>query len=103
MVFGIKLNQIHILFQLLVPINGVRKSRSSRRRKQINSVGKENDDWAQMSSHKLWELVKSDADFYYGFTIDKENIDAYLSSAGIQKTSFLRRFAQIVGIQVLFL
>ncbi|VDK79802.1 unnamed protein product [Litomosoides sigmodontis] len=87
--------------ELLVPINGVRKSRSSRRRKQINSVGKENDNWAQMSSHKLWELVKSDADFYYGFTVDKENIDAYLSSVGIQKTSFLRRFAQIVGIQIL--
>lgn len=85
-----------------MPINGVRKSRSSKRRKQINSSSKENDDWAQMSSHRLWERVKSDADFYYAFTIDEENVDAYLSTVGIQKTSFLRRFAQIVGIQVSF-
>ncbi|VDK77142.1 unnamed protein product [Onchocerca ochengi] len=87
--------------EVLMPINGVRKSRSSRRRKQINNGGKENDDWAQLSSHKLWERVKSDANFYYAFTIDEENIDTYLSTIGIQKTSFLRRFTQIVGIQML--
>ncbi|KAL4001736.1 Clustered mitochondria family protein [Acanthocheilonema viteae] len=87
--------------ELSMPINGVRKSRSSKRRKQINSGGKENDDWAQISSRGLWERVKSDADFYYAFTVDEENIDAYLSTIGIQKTSFLRRFVQIVGIQIL--
>ncbi|VDM07069.1 unnamed protein product [Wuchereria bancrofti] len=87
--------------EISMPINSVRKSRSSKRRKQINSGGKENDDWAQMSSHRLWERVKSDADFYYAFTIDEENVDAYLSTVGIQKTSFLRRFVQIVGIQML--
>ncbi|CAG9538278.1 unnamed protein product [Cercopithifilaria johnstoni] len=87
--------------ELFMPANGVRKSRSSKRRKQTNSGGKENDDWAQMSSHSLWERVKSNADFYYAFTVDEENIDAYLSTVGIQKTSFLRRFVQIVGIQML--
>uniref|UniRef100_A0A158Q8H9 Clustered mitochondria protein homolog n=1 Tax=Elaeophora elaphi TaxID=1147741 RepID=A0A158Q8H9_9BILA len=87
--------------ELPMLINGVRKSRSSKRRKQISSGGKENDDWAQISSNKLWERVKSDADLYYAFTVDGENIDAYLSTVGIQKTSFLRRFAQIVGIQML--
>ncbi|KAK6100365.1 Clustered mitochondria family protein [Brugia pahangi] len=87
--------------EVSMPINSVKKSRSSKRRKQISSGGKENDDWAQMSSHKLWERVKSDADFYYAFTIDEENVDACLSTVGIQKTSFLRRFVQIVGIQML--
>ncbi|VDO64105.1 unnamed protein product [Onchocerca flexuosa] len=87
--------------EVLMPINGVRKSRSAKRRKQINNGGKENDDWAQLSSHKLWERVKSDANFYYAFTIDEENVDTYLSTIGIQKTSFLRRFTQTVGIQVL--
>lgn len=69
----------------------------------MNNGSKDNDNWAQMSSHKLWERVKSDADFHYAFTVDEENIDACLSTVGIQKTSFLRRFAQMVGIQVLFL
>lgn len=66
----------------------------------MSGGGKENDDWAQLSSHALWERIKSDADFYYAFSVDGENVDAYLSSSGIQKTSVLRRFAQIVGIQV---
>ncbi|EJD73915.1 eukaryotic translation initiation factor [Loa loa] len=87
--------------EMSLSIIGVKKSRSSKRRKQINNGGKENDDWVQMSSNRLWERVKSDADFYYAFKINEENVDAYLSTTGIQKISFLRRFAQIVGIQML--
>lgn len=90
------------MVQVLIPMSGVKKSRSSKRRKHINSGGKEHDDWSQMSSSRLWERIKADADSYYAFMIDGKNIDAYLSEAGIQKTSFLRRFAQMMGIQVLF-
>ncbi|VDK46366.1 unnamed protein product, partial [Gongylonema pulchrum] len=91
----------HIV-QVPAQINGVRKSRSTKRRKPVNGVvGKETDDWAQLSSQILWQRIKSEADAYYAFSLDGENIDDCFLSMGIQKTSVLRRFAQIVGIQVL--
>ncbi|MCP9258690.1 Clustered mitochondria protein [Dirofilaria immitis] len=80
--------------EALMPINGVRKSRSSKRRKQTNSSSKENDDWAQLSSYGLWDRIKSDADFYYAFKIDEGNVDTYLSTIGIQKTSFCGVFRE---------
>ncbi|KHN83700.1 Clustered mitochondria -like protein [Toxocara canis] len=82
-------------------LNGVKKARSTKRRKQAGSVGKENDDWIHLSSKSLWTKICSETGSYYAFKINAENIDAYVTQNALQKTSILRRFAQMVGIQML--
>lgn len=79
----------------------VRKSRYMKRKKQLNNSSKDNDNWTQLSSCKLWEKIKADAHCHYAYSISEDNVDSFFVSTGIQKTSTLRRFAQIVGIQML--
>ncbi|VDK54673.1 unnamed protein product [Anisakis simplex] len=81
--------------------NNVRKARSTKRRRQAGGIGKENDDWTHLSSKTLWTNLCSESDSYYAFEITSENMDAYVTQNSLQKTSILRRFAQMVGIQML--
>uniref|UniRef100_A0A915BII9 Clustered mitochondria protein homolog n=3 Tax=Parascaris univalens TaxID=6257 RepID=A0A915BII9_PARUN len=82
-------------------LNGVKKARSTKRRKQTGGIGKENDDWTHLSSKLLWSKICSDSDSYYAFSITADSMDAYVAQNALQKTSILRRFTQIVGIQLL--
>ncbi|VDN06962.1 unnamed protein product [Thelazia callipaeda] len=86
--------------EIPVQINGIRK-RAAKRRKHVSSGNKEHDDWAQLTSSVFWKRIVSESDYHYGFKIEGDNIDEYLTAFKIQKTSVLRRFAQIVGIQLL--
>lgn len=81
-------------------VNGVKKTRSTKKKKQLSGSGRECVFWAQLTSKILWSRLLSDMESHYTFSSEAENLDTFIAEGGIQKTSILRRFCQIVGIQV---
>ncbi|MFH4976175.1 hypothetical protein AB6A40_002884 [Gnathostoma spinigerum] len=81
--------------------SGIRKSKSTKKKRHLNGNGKESDEWALTSAKMLWSRVCSEADSYYGYALEGENMDVFLAENGIQKTSVLRRFCQLNGVQIL--
>ncbi|VDD87948.1 unnamed protein product [Enterobius vermicularis] len=82
-------------------VNGVKKTRSTKKKKQLSGSGRECVFWAQLTSKILWSRLLSDMESHYTFSSEAENLDTFIAEGGIQKTSILRRFCQIVGIQIL--
>uniref|UniRef100_A0A158R5N9 Clustered mitochondria protein homolog n=1 Tax=Syphacia muris TaxID=451379 RepID=A0A158R5N9_9BILA len=82
-------------------INGVKKAKSTKKKKQSSGNGKESEHWAQLSTKILWSRLISNMDSHYAYSSEAENLDAFTKEGKIQKTSILRRFCQLVGIQIL--
>lgn len=86
--------------EAVLPVNNVKKSRSTKKRKQM-SGSKEGDDWAQMTTKTLWTRIVADMDLHYAYTTNADSLDAFITEGAVQKTSILRRFCQICGVQIL--
>ncbi|KAK0420690.1 hypothetical protein QR680_014829 [Steinernema hermaphroditum] len=61
---------------------------------------KVSDEWNQFTSRDFWKKVRIDCDYYYGFLIEEDSIDAFFEKNGISKTALLRRLCVMVGIQL---
>jgi len=57
--------------------------------------------WHSLTPDTLWSQIRQDAFDYFDFSLaSEEGADELVEKYGIQKMSLLRRFCQIMGIQV---
>ncbi|KAL4647618.1 hypothetical protein GN956_G8052 [Arapaima gigas] len=78
-------------------------SRRKNRRRRNNRVagGGDNTAWASLTPRDLWKNIVSEAQGYYNFTLQCENVDQAVEKYGLQKITLLRETSIKAGIQVL--
>uniref|UniRef100_A0A1A8FEH0 Clustered mitochondria protein homolog n=1 Tax=Nothobranchius korthausae TaxID=1143690 RepID=A0A1A8FEH0_9TELE len=75
--------------------------RKSRKRRNRVPGGGDNTAWASLTPSELWKNIASEAQSYYHFTLQCENVDQVVEKFGLQKTTLLREISIKTGIQIL--
>lgn len=76
-----------------------KKGKKKSRHNGLNA--QESNEWAFMSPKTLWANLRQELDFYYGWTLPTDNVDATCEKYHIHKVSLLRLVAIKTGIQIL--
>lgn len=58
-------------------------------------------EWTQLTTEKLWKDLVEDVKSHYGVTMDATNCDQFLTWSAALRTPIVRRFCQLVGVQLL--
>uniref|UniRef100_A0A1A8CJC1 Clustered mitochondria protein homolog n=1 Tax=Nothobranchius kadleci TaxID=1051664 RepID=A0A1A8CJC1_NOTKA len=84
----------------LPPDELVSRRKSRKRRNRVPGSG-DNTAWASLTPSELWKNIASEAQSYYHFTLQCENVDQVVEKYGLQKTTLLREISIKTGIQIL--
>ncbi|XP_014325000.1 clustered mitochondria protein homolog isoform X1 [Xiphophorus maculatus] len=75
--------------------------RKSRKRRNRVPGGGDNTAWASLTPSELWKNIATEAQSYYHFKMQCENVDQVVEKYGLQKTTLLREISVKTGIQIL--
>ncbi|XP_041850411.1 clustered mitochondria protein homolog isoform X2 [Melanotaenia boesemani] len=75
--------------------------RKSRKRRNRVPGGGDNTAWASLTPSELWKNIASEAQSYYHFTIQCDNVDQVVEKYNLQKITLLREISVKTGIQIL--
>ncbi|XP_057695489.1 clustered mitochondria protein homolog isoform X1 [Corythoichthys intestinalis] len=78
----------------------VSRRKSRKRRNKVPGSG-DNTAWASLTPSELWKNIASEAQSYYHFTFQCENVDHMVEKYGLQKITLLREISVKTGIQIL--
>ncbi|XP_061683095.1 clustered mitochondria protein homolog isoform X1 [Syngnathoides biaculeatus] len=77
-------------------------SRRKNRKRRVKLPGSgDNTAWASLTPSELWKNIASEAQSYYHFTIQCENVDQVVEKYNLQKITLLREISVKAGIQIL--
>nr|XP_015223148.1 PREDICTED: clustered mitochondria protein homolog isoform X2 [Lepisosteus oculatus] len=80
----------------------VSKRKNRRRRNRVPGGGSgDNTAWASLTPSELWKNIASEAQSYYHFTLECENVDQAVDKYGLQKITLLREISVKTGFQIL--
>ena len=82
-----------------------KKRRNGNRSKQpsgsnYSSNVTNNEEWTSLSPKGVWNMINEEAQAYYKFDLNSDNIDGICEVFGLQKISLMRAFCKAVGIQL---
>uniref|UniRef100_A0AAY4D0A5 Clustered mitochondria protein homolog n=1 Tax=Denticeps clupeoides TaxID=299321 RepID=A0AAY4D0A5_9TELE len=78
----------------------VSRRKNRKRRNRVPGAG-DNTAWASLTPTELWKNVVSEAQSYYNFTLQCDNVDLVVEKYGLQKITLLREISIKTGIQIL--
>eukprot|EP00095_Tigriopus_kingsejongensis_P007062 maker-scaffold1121_size61474-snap-gene-0.19 protein:Tk07062 transcript:maker-scaffold1121_size61474-snap-gene-0.19-mRNA-1 annotation:"eukaryotic translation initiation factor 3" len=77
-----------------------RNKHHKRKSRYQHGNGNESLEWTTLSSKSLWKMIKEEAQAYYKFDLNLDNVDQICKVHGLQKLSLLRAFCHKTGIQL---
>lgn len=81
--------------------NGTRTKQPSGNNHSPANVSSNNDnEWTSLSPKSLWKQINEEAESYYKFELNSDNVDGICEVFGLQKVSLMRAICKAAGIQL---
>ncbi len=68
--------------------------------KDAANAANEMEQWTNLTPKSLWKQIKDEAQAYFNFELNSDNVDGICEAFGIQKVSLLRSFCLATGVQI---
>ncbi|XP_077578261.1 clustered mitochondria protein homolog isoform X2 [Stigmatopora nigra] len=78
----------------------ISRRKSRKRRNKVPGNG-DNTAWASLTPNELWKNIATEAQSYYHFTFQCENVDHVVEKYRLQKITLLREISVKTGVQIL--
>ncbi|XP_077467620.1 clustered mitochondria protein homolog isoform X2 [Stigmatopora argus] len=84
-----------------LPVDELISRRKSRKRRNKVPANGDNTAWASLTPNELWKNIATEAQSYYHFTFQCENVDHVVEKYRLQKITLLREISVKTGVQIL--
>ncbi|XP_074869438.1 clustered mitochondria protein homolog isoform X2 [Carettochelys insculpta] len=84
-----------------LPVDELASKKKNKKRKNRNLGNADNTAWASMTPQELWKNICSEANNYFHFNLECENVDQAAEVYNLQKITLLREISLKTGIQIL--
>ena len=64
------------------------------------NVTNNDNEWTSLSPKSLWKQINEEAESYYKFELNSDNVDGICEVFGLQKVSLMRAICKAAGIQL---